>query len=58
MIAKYPFLGSTSFGTSRVSRIVLAHSFFCVSILIVFLSINSDINVHVVLHVHVIASVL
>ena len=51
IIAKYPFLGSTSFGASHVSKIVFAHIFFRVSILIVFVSINSDINVHVVLHV-------
>ena len=58
IIAKYSFLGSTSFRTSHVSRIALVHGFFHVSILIVFLSINSNINVHVVLRVHVIASVL
>ena len=57
IIAKYPFLGSASFGASHVSRIVFVHAFFHASILIVFLSINSNINVRVVSHAHVIASV-
>lgn len=58
IIAKYPFIGPTSFGASHVSRIVFAHSFIHASILVVFLSMNSNVNVHLVLNVHVIASVL